>query len=187
MSTTTLSPPGDETRGLYIHNGIVAAGNEKGGPNIHNGTFANGNYCRWAMARGNSMSTMKSSPPGNGRRGLEGHAIGQWEGELTSTTELRRRAMGGDSRPQWKFSPSCDGKGAFNVKNKVISNNATPGQRTGHPHIIQKWTRATVRHPQRFCRSGDYNAHTGVNACVAKANDQEGLPNKRQRADRRQA
>jgi hypothetical protein len=40
MSTTTLSPPGDETGGLYIHNGIVAAGNEKGGPNIHNGTFA---------------------------------------------------------------------------------------------------------------------------------------------------
>ena len=39
MSTTTLSPPGDETGGLYIHNGIVAAGNEKGGPNIHNGTF----------------------------------------------------------------------------------------------------------------------------------------------------
>ena len=40
MSTTTLSPPGDETRGLYIHNGIVAAVNEKGGPNSHYGTIA---------------------------------------------------------------------------------------------------------------------------------------------------
>ena len=40
MSTTTLSPPGDGTGGLYSHNGIVAAGNEKGGPNIHNGTIA---------------------------------------------------------------------------------------------------------------------------------------------------
>ena len=80
-STTTLSPPGEGTGGLYIHNGIVAAGNEKGGPNIHNGTIAagdergglnshNGNYCCWALARENSMSTMKSSPPGDGRRGL---------------------------------------------------------------------------------------------------------------------
>ena len=39
MSTATLSPPDDGTGGLYIHNGIVAAGNEKGGSNIHNGTI----------------------------------------------------------------------------------------------------------------------------------------------------
>ena len=40
MSTATLLPPDYGTGGLYIHNGIVAAGNEKGGPNTHNGTLA---------------------------------------------------------------------------------------------------------------------------------------------------
>ena len=145
---------------------IIAAGQWRGGTRCPQRS-----HRRRAMGGGDSRAT----PSGNGR------------GNSRLQQNLRRRAMGGDSRPQWKFSPSCDGKGVFNVKYNVISNNATPGQRTGHPHIIQKWTRATMRHPQRFCRSGDYNAHTRVNACVAKANDQEGSPNKRQRADRRQA
>jgi len=102
-------------------------------------------------------------------------AAGQWRGGTRwPQRSHRRRAMGGgDSRAM----PSGNGS------------EGEPRHRAmgGDSHIIQKWTRAIKRHPQRFCRGGDYNAHMGVNACVAKANDQEGSPNKRQRADGRQA
>ena len=81
------------------------------------------------------MSTTKSSPPGDGRGGLEATPSGNGRGDSRLQQNSRCRAMGGDLRPHWKLSPSGDERGVFNVKNNVISATGLWG---GGPNIHNK-------------------------------------------------
>ena len=88
-------------------------------------------------------------------------------GDSTATMALLPRAMRkGDPTSTTALSPPGDGRGGINSHNGHVPQSS----------ILDGFAEAVVT-----------MLTPGVNACVAKAKDQEGSPNKRQRADGQQA